>query len=174
VNVEAASCPKGSRPTASWAATSCRWAGSRSAQQLGGRPLPGVSVEVTLEGDAGFVPAVPGIDLLPEGCSTPGWPAPGGSGEVQLPPHPSRPPALLGGLPTTVVCDLGELAPGSAAPLRDLVALVRPWYRDGDGDAEAPSATVTLRLQDPAADPNVPPEVHGLATETTGIDLPEG
>jgi RNA polymerase sigma factor (sigma-70 family) len=144
------------------------------AEQLGARPLQGVSVQVTLEGDAGFVPAVPGIDLLPEGCSTPGWPAPGGSGEVQLPLAPSRPPALLGGLPTTIVCDLGELAPGTAAPLHDLVALVRPWFQDGDGIDEAPSATVTLRLQDPPADPNVPPDVHELATETIGIDLPEG
>jgi hypothetical protein len=144
------------------------------AEQLGARPLPGVSLEVTLEGDAGFVPAVPGIDLLPEGCSTPGWPPPGGSGEVRLPPDPSRPPALLGGLPTTVVCDLGGLAPGNAAQLRDLVALVRPWYRDGDGIDEAPSATVTLRLQDPAADPTVPPAVHELATATIGTDLPEG
>jgi hypothetical protein len=42
------------------------------------------------------------------------------------------------------------------------------------GDPEAPSATVALMLQDPAADPNVPPEVHELATETIGIDLPEG
>jgi len=114
------------------------------------------------------------IDLLAEGCSTPGWPAPGGSGEVQLPPDPSRPPALLGGLPTTVVCDLGEQAPGNAAQLRDVVALVRPWYRDDDGIDEEPSATVMLTLQDPAADPNVPPEVHELATETIGIDLPEG
>jgi hypothetical protein len=144
------------------------------AEQLGARPLPGVSVEVTLEGDAGFVPAVPDSDLLPEGCSTPGWPPAGGSGEIRLPSNPSRPPALLGGLPTTVVCDLGDLAPGAAAPLRDLVALVRPWYRDGDHIDEDPSATVTLRLQDPAADPNVPPEVHELATETIGIDLPDG
>jgi len=144
------------------------------AEQLGTRPLPGVSLAVTLEGDAGFVPAVPGTDLLPDGCSTPGWPPPGGSGEVPLPSDPSQPPALLGGLPTTVVCDLGELGPGNAAPLRDLVALVRPWFRDGDGIDEAPSAAVTLRLQDPAVDPNVPPEVHELATETIGIDLPEG
>jgi RNA polymerase sigma factor (sigma-70 family) len=144
------------------------------AEQLGARPLPGVSVEVTLEGDAGFVPAVPESDLLPEGCSTPGWPSAGGSGEIRLPSNPSRPPALLGGLPTTVVCDLGDLAPGAAAPLRDLAALVRPWYRDGDDIDEEPSATVTLRLQDPAADPDVPPEVHELATETIGIDLPEG
>jgi hypothetical protein len=69
---------------------------------------------------------------------------------------------------------VGELAPGNAAPLRDLVALVRPWYQDDDGVDEAPSATVTLRLQDPAADPNVPPEVHELATETIGIHLTEG
>ncbi len=144
------------------------------AEQRGARPLPGVSLEVTLAGDAGFVPAVPGIDLLPEGCSTPGWPPPGVGGEIPLPPHPPGPPALLGGLPTTVVCDLGELAPGNAAPLRDLVALVRPWYRDDDGIDEAPSATVTLRLQDPAADPDAPPEVHELVTETVGIDLPEG
>jgi hypothetical protein len=127
------------------------------AEQLGARALPGVSVQVTLDGDAGFVPAVPGIDLLPEGCSTPGWPAPGGSDEVQLPPDPSRPPALLGGLPTTVVCDLGELAPGNAAPLRDVVALVRPWYRDDDGIDEEPSATVTLRLQDPPPTPTSRP-----------------
>jgi RNA polymerase sigma factor (sigma-70 family) len=144
------------------------------AEHRGTRPLPGVSLEVTLEGDAGFVPAVPGIDLLPEGCSTPGWPPPDSRGEISLPPRPLGPPALLGGLPTTVACDLGELAPGNAAPLRDLVALVRPWYRDDDGIDEAPSATVTLRLQDPAGDPNVPPEVHELATETIGIDLPEG
>jgi RNA polymerase sigma factor (sigma-70 family) len=144
------------------------------AEQRGSRPLPGVSLEVTLAGDAGFVPAVPGIDLLPDGCSTPGWPPPGGSGEIPLPPHPSAPPALLGGVPTTVVCDLGELTSGDAARLRDLVALVRPWYRDDDGTDEAPSATVTLRLQDPAADPDVSPEVHDLATETIGIDLPEG
>jgi hypothetical protein len=57
---------------------------------------------------------------------------------------------------------------------RDLVALVRPWYRDGDGIDEAPSATVTLRLQDPAGDPNVPHQVHELATGTIGIDLREG
>ena len=69
---------------------------------------------------------------------------------------------------------LGELAPGNAAPLRNLVAPVRPWYRDGDGIDEAPSATVTLRLQDPAGDPNVPPQVHEPATGTIGIDLPEG
>jgi RNA polymerase sigma factor (sigma-70 family) len=144
------------------------------AEQRGARPLPGVSLEVTLAGDAGFVPAVPGIDLLPGGCSTPGWPAPGVGGEIPLPPHPPGPPVLLGGLPTTVVCDLGELAPVNAAPLRDLVALVRPWYRDDDGIDEAPSATVTLRLQDPAADPDAPPEVHELVTETIGIDLPEG
>jgi hypothetical protein len=144
------------------------------AEQRGVRALPGVSLEVTLEGDVGFVPAVPGIDLLPEGCSTPGWPPPGGSGEILLPSQPPGPPALVGGLPTTVACDLGELAPGNAAPLRDLVALVRPWYRDDDGSDEAPSATVTLRLQDPAADPNVPPAVHELATETIGIDLPNG
>jgi hypothetical protein len=62
---------------------------------------------VTLAGDAGFVPAVPGVDLLPEGCSTPDWPPPGGSGEVRLPPQASRPPALVGGLPITVVCELG-------------------------------------------------------------------
>jgi RNA polymerase sigma factor (sigma-70 family) len=144
------------------------------AEQRGARPLPGVSLEVTLAGDAGFVPAVPGIDLLPEGCSTPGWPPPGGSGEIPLPPHPSGSPALLGGLPTAVACELGELVPGDAARLRDLVALVRPWYEDGDGIDEAPSATVTLRLQDPATDPNVPPEVHDLTTETIGIDLPQG
>ena len=144
------------------------------AEQRGARPLPGVSLEVTVAGDAGFVPAVPGFDLLPEGCSTPGWPPPGGSAETPLPAHPPGPPALLGGLPTTVVCDLGDLAPGNAASLRDLVALVRPWYGDDDGVDEAPSATVTLRLQDPVSDPNVPPEVHELATETIGIDLPEG
>jgi RNA polymerase sigma factor (sigma-70 family) len=144
------------------------------AEQRGARSLPGVSLEVTLAGDAGFVPAVPGTDLLPEGCSTPGWPLPGGSREIPLPPQPPGPPAALGGLPTTVACDLGQLAPGSAPSSRDLVALVRPWYRDDDGIDEAPSATVTLRLQDPTADPNVPPEVHELATETIGIDLPEG
>jgi RNA polymerase sigma factor (sigma-70 family) len=144
------------------------------AEHRGVRALPGVSLEVTLEGDAGFVPAVPGIDLLPERCSMPGWPPSEGSGEIPLPSPPPGPPALVGGLPTTVACDLGELAPGNAAALRDLVALVRPWYSDGDGIDEAPSATVTLRLQDPAADPNVPPEVHELATETVGIDLPEG
>ena len=144
------------------------------AEQRGARPLPGVSLQVTVAGDAGFVPAVPGFDLLPEGCSTPGWPPPGGSAEIPLPPHPPGPPALLGGLPTTVLCHLGELAPGNAASLQDLVALVRPWYRDDDGVDEAPSATVTLRLEDPAADPNVPPEVHELATETIGIDLPQG
>jgi hypothetical protein len=144
------------------------------AEQRGARSLPGVSLEVTLAGDAGFVPAVPGTDLLPEGCSTPGWPLPGGSREIPLPPQPPGPPAALGGLPTTVACDLGQLAPGSAPSSRDLVALVRPWYRDDDGIDEAPSATVTLRLQDPTADPDVPPEVHELATETIGIDLPEG
>jgi RNA polymerase sigma factor (sigma-70 family) len=144
------------------------------AEQRGARALPGVSLEVTLAGDAGFVPAVPGIDLLPEGCSTPGWPPPGGSAEIPLPAHPPSPPALVGGLPTTVACDLGELTPGNTASLRDLVALVGPWYGDDDGIDEAPSATVTLRLQDPGADPNVPPKVHELATETIGIDLPEG
>jgi hypothetical protein len=144
------------------------------AEQRGVRALPGVSLEVTVAGDAGLVPAVPGFGLLPEGCSTPGWTPPGGSGEIPLPPHPPDPPALVGGLPTTVVCDLGELAPGNAASSRDLVALVRPWYRDDDGVDLAPSATVTLRLQDPAADPNVPPEVHELATETIGLDLPAG
>jgi hypothetical protein len=56
--------------------------------------------------------------------------------------------------------------------LRELVALVRPWYRDDYGVDEAPLATVTLRLQDPAADRNVPPEVHEVATETIGIDCP--
>jgi hypothetical protein len=63
---------------------------------------------------------------------------------------------------------------GPSPSARDLVALVRPWYRDDVNVDEAPSATVTLRLQDPATDPNVPPEVHELATETIGIDLPEG
>jgi hypothetical protein len=142
------------------------------AEQLGTRPLPGVSLQVTLGGDAGFVPAVPGIGPLPEGCTTPGWPPPGGGGEVRLPPDASRPPALLGGLPTTVVCDLGTLSPGAPPRLRDLVALVRPWYRDGDGIDEEPSATVTLRLQDPEVDPGVPPEVHAIATQTIVIDLP--
>jgi hypothetical protein len=142
------------------------------AEQLGTRPLPGVSLEVTLGGDAGFVPAVPGIGLLPEGCTTPGWPPPGGGGEVRLPPQPPGPPALLGGLPTTIVCDLGTLSPRDPPQLRDLVALVRPWYRDGDGIDEEPSATVTLRLQDPAVDPGVPPEVHAIATQTIVIDLP--
>jgi hypothetical protein len=144
------------------------------AEQLGPRPLPGVSLGVTLSGDAGFVPAVPGVRLLPEGCATPGWPVPGGSGDVRLPSAPSRPPALVGGLPSTVVCELDQLAPGGAPQLRDLVALVRPWYRDGDGVDEEPSATVTLKLQDPAADPNVPPEVHEIATATVDLDLPEG
>jgi hypothetical protein len=66
------------------------------------------------------------------------------------------------------------LAPGDAPQLRDLVALVRPWYRDGDGVDEQPSATVTLKLQDPASDPDVPPEVHEIATATVDLDLPEG
>ena len=143
------------------------------AEQLGTRPLPGVSLEVTLGGDAGFVPAVPGIDLLPEGCTTPAWPPPGGGAALRLPPEPRRPPALLGGLPTTVVCDLGTMSPGAPPQLRDLVALVRPWYRDGDGIDEEPLATVTLRLRDPAVDPGVPPEVHAIATQTLVIDLPD-
>lgn len=91
---------------------------------------------------------------------------------MRLPPDASRPPALVGGLPITVVCELGELAPVDGLRVRDLVALVRPWYRDGDGVDEEPSATVTLRLQDPAVDPNVPPVIHEIATETIGLDLP--
>jgi hypothetical protein len=137
------------------------------------RRRDGAQPELTLGGDAGFVPAVPGIGLLPDGCTTPGWPPSGGGGEVRLPPEASRPPALLGGLPATVVCDLGTLTPEDPPQLRDLVALVRPWYRDGDGIDKEPSATVTLRLQDPEVDPGVPPEVHAIATQTIVIDLPD-
>ncbi|MGH9231503.1 MAG: zf-HC2 domain-containing protein, partial [Acidimicrobiales bacterium] len=144
------------------------------AEHLGTRPFPGVSLEVTLAGDAGFVPAVPGDSLLPDGCSAPNWPPPGGSGEVPLPSAPSRSPALVGGLPITAVCDLGALVPGDAPALRDLVALVRPWYRDGDGVDEEPLATVTLKLRDPAVNPNAPPEIHEIATATVDLDLPEG
>jgi hypothetical protein len=50
---------------------------------------------------------------------------------------------------------------------------VRPWYRDGDGVDEEPSATVTLRLQDPQVDPGVPSEVQAIATQTMVIDLPD-
>jgi RNA polymerase sigma factor (sigma-70 family) len=145
------------------------------AEHLGTRPLPGVSLEVTLAGDAGFMPAVPGVDLLPAGCATPGWPPTGGDGEVDLPVGQPRPPVLVGGLPTAVVCDLGTLTPGAPSPLRDLIVLVRPWYRDGDGVDELPTATVTLKLQDPLGDPGVPPEVHIIAEAgPITIDLPEG
>jgi hypothetical protein len=145
------------------------------AEHLGTRTLPGVSLEITLAGDAGFIPGAPGATLLPEGCTTPDWPPPGDDGELHLAEGQVRPPALVGGLPTTVVCDLGDVAPGAALELLDLIALVRPWYRDGDGVDEAPTATVTLRLQDPVTDRAVPPEVHDIASEPSiPLDLPEG
>ena len=111
----------------------------------GNRPLPGVSVEVALAGDAGFLPARPGAsDLVPEGCTA----------------HDSSPP---GGLADTMVCDLGELAPGDTQS-RDLIVMVRP--DGGGGGGEVPTATVTLRLQDPA-DPSGEPAV--IAVESVSL-----
>jgi hypothetical protein len=67
----------------------------------------------------------------------------------------------VGGLPVKVVCNLAELAPGGSQSL-DLVALVRPWYRNGNGVDEAPVATVSLLLQGHLIDP-----------ATVDLDLPE-
>jgi RNA polymerase sigma factor (sigma-70 family) len=136
------------------------------AEHLDTRPLPGVSMQIDLAGDAGFVPAVAGGggSLLPEGCTIP---PPGDGGVVEVPG--GEPPVLRGGLPTRVLCDLGELTPGSQ-PTRQLVALVEPWYRDGDGVPEAPSATVTLMLQDPTP----PAAVHRIDEHQVPLDLPEG
>lgn len=134
----------------------------------GPRSLPGVAITVRLSGDAGFVPGLLGLMPLPGGCTAPGWaPHPGG-----LPWGLAQPPLQGGDLPATVVCALDDL--GSAAPtLRELSALVRPWYCDGDGVDEPPIATVTLTLEDPASGGG-PPAVHVIEERTVALDLEGG
>jgi hypothetical protein len=56
-----------------------------------------------------------------------------------------------------VTCALGDLPTGSAQTFDRIIALVRPLYDDGDGQAEDASAIVTLRLGDGVVDERVLP-----------------
>jgi RNA polymerase sigma factor (sigma-70 family) len=135
------------------------------AANAGTRTIPGATVRITLGGDAGFVPPVLFTDLvpsefldllalppalrqrleteildpLPAGCAVEGWnppaPAPGvGWGSV-----------LQGGLPTTIVCQVGDLAPGATPSFAGLLVATHPLYHTGTG--KDGTATVTLELQ---------------------------
>ena len=75
---------------------------------------------------------------LPPGCAIEGWtpPADGATWDD----------VLSGGLPTTLVCRLGDLAPGAAPTVPGIVTLSGPPYGDGDGQQEDGIVTVTLEL----------------------------
>jgi len=140
------------------------------AANLGNQTIAGASIRVMFEGESGLVPAqlfthnVPkGLldnlprDLLPlpdalreqiakelttalpAGCAVEGFETPGQGlawGKV-----------LRGGLPSTVVCQLGELAPGATQSFGGIIAAIQPLYYDGDDKPEGSSVTVTLELQ---------------------------
>jgi RNA polymerase sigma factor (sigma-70 family) len=80
---------------------------------------------------------------LPAGCDVVGWTPPAGE-------DVSWESVLRGGLPSTISCDLADLAPGATASLGGLLAAVRPLYVAGDGVPGDPTAVVTLRLGDSA------------------------
>jgi hypothetical protein len=108
------------------------------AHHKGPRTVSGATIDITLTGDAGFVHRLPFFgDLLPPGCT-----APGAGGDATLPERS----VLRGGLPTRVTCALDDLRSGATLTLPRIVALVRPWYDDGNGRLDEPVATVTLVL----------------------------
>ena len=135
------------------------------ATNAGTRTIPGATVRITLGGDAGFVPPVLFTDLvpsefldllplppdlrerletevlnpLPAGCAVDGWtaPAPGGGWEK----------VLQGRLPTTITCEVGDLAPGATPSFAGLLVATQPLYDNGDSKIGDGTATVTLELQ---------------------------
>jgi RNA polymerase sigma factor (sigma-70 family) len=75
---------------------------------------------------------------LPPGCAVEGWTPPAAGA--------TWPDLLGGGLPTTVVCQLGALPPGAAPSIPGIITLSGPPYGDGDGQQEDGFVTVTLEL----------------------------
>ncbi|HET8619588.1 MAG TPA: sigma-70 family RNA polymerase sigma factor [Acidimicrobiales bacterium] len=75
---------------------------------------------------------------LPPGCAVEGWTPPDAGATWQ--------DVLAGGLPTTLVCQLGTLGPGAAPSIPGIVTFSGPPYGDGDGQQEDGFVTVTLEL----------------------------
>jgi hypothetical protein len=151
------------------------------AANLSSRTIPGATIRVTFGGESGLVPPqlfthnVPkGLldelpsDLLPlpdalreqianelttplpAGCTVEGFDPPGqGVAWGKL---------LRGGLPNTVVCELGELAPQAMPSFGGIIAAVQPFYENEDDQGEGSSVTVTLELQG-----------HTIATRTLSL-----
>ena len=158
------------------------------AANQGAHPISGATVRVTMAGDAGLLPpqlfadplppmppGPPGLppglggilppgllmqlleDLqtpLPAGCAIEGWTPPG--------PNPDWDTVLIGGLPTTLVCQLGDMAPGAVQSFADIMTAIQPLYHDADPATVDSTANVTLEL-----------EGHTVASRTLSL-LPPG
>jgi RNA polymerase sigma factor (sigma-70 family) len=73
---------------------------------------------------------------LPAGCSPEGW-----SGPVDWASALTE-----DGLPHTVACTVGPIAPGATVSLGDLLVLGYPGFYDGDGRPEPGTVSATLRV----------------------------
>jgi hypothetical protein len=73
---------------------------------------------------------------LPAGCSPQGW-----TGPVDWASALTE-----DGLPHTVVCTVGPVAPGATVALDDLLVLGYPGFHDGDGRPEPGTITATLNV----------------------------
>jgi hypothetical protein len=135
----------------------------------GPRTATGAAVRLTLVRDAGFVPPTlfsdllqpgglldssglgglvpPGLrdqllkrllEPLPPGCAVEGWTPPAQVGDWLR--------VLRGGLPTTIVCQLGDIAPGASASIQGLLAVTQPLYFDGNGRIEDGAVTAQVEL----------------------------
>jgi RNA polymerase sigma factor (sigma-70 family) len=109
---------------------------------------PALVADALPEGMLDRLPLPPGLrqqlrdkllNPLPAGCAIEGW----------TPPPPGTPwdEILRGGLPTTIVCQLGGFGPGAVLSFADIVAVGHPLYGEGDPDTDDSPVTVTLELQ---------------------------
>jgi RNA polymerase sigma factor (sigma-70 family) len=155
------------------------------AANLSSRSISGAAIRVTFDGESGLVPPqlfthnvpkglldelppdmLPLPDALreqiikelttplPAGCTVEGYETPGEGlawGKI-----------LKGGLPDTVVCQLGDMAPQATSSFGGLIAAIQPLYNDSaegeDQPDEGSSVTVTLELQG-----------HTIATRTLSL-----
>ena len=155
------------------------------ATNLTSRTIPGAAIRITFGGESGLLPPqlfthnIPKglLDKLPDdlrdlpdslreqitkdlttplpaGCTVEGFETPGQGlawGKV-----------LRGGLPSTVVCQLGELAPQATPSFGGIIAAIQPLHNNSAEGANAPdegsSVTVTLELQG-----------HTIATRTLSL-----
>jgi RNA polymerase sigma factor (sigma-70 family) len=139
------------------------------ASNAGNREVAGSAIRITLGPHAGFVPPSVFSDLLPpdgllrspplgellpqaqrdtllervldplpEGCAVEGWSPPGEGSEW--------PGVLRGGLPETIVCQLGPLGPQASQSLAKLLAVTQPMYTDPEGTGDPATATLQLEL----------------------------